>query len=475
MTANSLESQLNVTKNRVLLVAGKPRVCDFKRIENTAKERIVGILINDSSFDIARGWYSGRIWNKSNGSQAAGFIDSSVILDYDSFFSSKHFLDALLISERAYPKPVGMNDAIGMIISACRYASYILYQSQPDIVVFDNIPHDLQALTVYIVAKQRSIPVRVFVTAGSPLESLVYVCHDIGVDFNKKYPLVTYVNSGHFKFNCQTAISAVSSTIGEYNLKSTHPRLKLRWYQARLHARLKALFKIKSLNDKYFSFKDVPENKYQKYILCLLHYQPEATTMPMGSAFALHSHWIGTLFDGALDFTVVIKEHPAMFEASFDNLVRYRTALSNLLKSSSNRVVVVPPWSDTRTLIKNSFCVATINGTSISEAFVLNKPVLVFGQTVFSGFKWARECRSSSDVSTHLSVLRNEKLFESISQEFKLFLDETVRTASELQDVTAPDEKERSKSFRWMALNKFLESDLGKWNGRLPPRRPNDA
>ena len=114
------------------------------------------------------------------------------------------------------------------------------------------------------------------------------------------------------------------------------------------------------------------------YIYLALHYQPEATTSPLGGPY-VDQYLIVEVLLAAFppEVHVYVKEHPN--QRSIGRGKDYYT-----LFPSSPRVVFIAPEIDSGTLQESALAVATVSGTVGFESIWKSKPVLLFGYTYYA-------------------------------------------------------------------------------------------
>ena len=125
----------------------------------------------------------------------------------------------------------------------------------------------------------------------------------------------------------------------------------------------------------------------QKYICVFLQYQPEQTTLPEGGLFVHQMFAIQMLYSAvsSLGISLVIREHPATFEAAFDPKWRpkgYYRSIRNIGPGIYFDEIQADPFS----LIENSIGVASITGTVLLEALLRGKPAIAFGKHTLQGY-----------------------------------------------------------------------------------------
>ncbi len=118
------------------------------------------------------------------------------------------------------------------------------------------------------------------------------------------------------------------------------------------------------------------------YIYCPIHYQPEATTSPLGEQFVNQHLMVEMLaYNVPQGWKVYVKEHMAQFMYNLWGEPSRNKEYYDRLKAIPN-VELVPLEVDSYTLIDNCKAVSTISGAVSMEAPVRGKAVLAFGHAV---------------------------------------------------------------------------------------------
>lgn len=128
------------------------------------------------------------------------------------------------------------------------------------------------------------------------------------------------------------------------------------------------------------------------FIYLPLHFQPEASTVPLGGGYAdqvliaqmLHA----TLPEGVW---IYVKEHPHESGTQKRNVDFYRDFLA------IPRVRLIPTTFDTFTLREHCRAVATVTGTAGFEGLFRGKPVLLFGHCFFQYARGVHRIHSMED------------------------------------------------------------------------------
>lgn len=180
--------------------------------------------------------------------------------------------------------------------------------------------------------------------------------------------LKNWVYGPYYKENENTPIEQSHNTLKSY-----------------LNANIKGTKYIKVLKKHYESL-TVKPNYNEKYVVLFLHYQPEATTCPIGNIFVDQELCVDTLLKNLPDdYKVYIKEHPSQFYANSEGQMGriiqtyYDLAKKPRVKLMSTAVVSFD-------LIENCQALATVSGTVGWEGVVRRKPVIAFGMTWFENY-----------------------------------------------------------------------------------------
>ena len=164
----------------------------------------------------------------------------------------------------------------------------------------------------------------------------------------------------------------------------------------------------------------------KKYIFFALHDQPEKSSQPEGIEFGDQILAIKQLANKIPDeFIIYVKEHPSHFTKWPPEIIspRYNERQKNYYQEISliKNVVLINYNIDSRLLIKNSICVATITGSSGWEALKIGKPTITFG------YPWYSPCKSnlkflSSLKKNNLIKFINLKSQETVKKDVSSFL-----------------------------------------------------
>lgn len=154
-----------------------------------------------------------------------------------------------------------------------------------------------------------------------------------------------------------------------------------------------------------------------KYIYFALHFQPEATTSPMGGIYVDQYFAIITLARSLPEgIDVIVKEHPRQrFWQRTPEFYRVLKVEKNV-KFAGKKV-------DSLSLIKNSLAVATITGTVGWEAVFNKKPVLIFGNVFYRFLKGVVFVTDQETISEAIAHIQANTFQFASDQEIREYLE----------------------------------------------------
>ena len=138
-----------------------------------------------------------------------------------------------------------------------------------------------------------------------------------------------------------------------------------------------------------------------RYIYLPLHYQPEATTSPLGGIYVDQYLIVDVLLAAfPSDVHLYVKEHPAQgYVGRGDNYYE-------LFDRSSGRVHFIASDYSSAALQANALAVATVSGTAGFEAIWQAKPVLLFGDIYYAGGPEVYRIHSIEEAKVAAAALR---------------------------------------------------------------------
>lgn len=196
----------------------------------------------------------------------------------------------------------------------------------------------------------------------------------------------------------------------------------------------------------------IPDMEHEKYVLFLLHLQPEATTLPQAGVFVEQELCVALLASVLKEFGIrlYVKEH-------FVQPYRMRNFYADL--EHTDNVTLVKSEVESVDLLAHCVAAATPAGTITIESIANEKPVFVFGH---GGFEHGpgiyqvgnvQECRRAiKEILAGAGVTRQQT-----RNYFKAFVDASIPVYSPIEG--APAEKVE-KSF-W-DVTELVAEEIGK-------------
>lgn len=132
-----------------------------------------------------------------------------------------------------------------------------------------------------------------------------------------------------------------------------------------------------------------------EYIYFPLHYQPEATSLPLAGKFRDQTEIIKFTQKLFPRTVIVIKEHPVQ-----NNFGRTREFL-NFVKDNAMVIVIDKNAYNTDILIQNSKLVITATGSSLFEAYIKGKPAIMFGNNIYKLLPNVTHVDSILDINSY--------------------------------------------------------------------------
>lgn len=163
---------------------------------------------------------------------------------------------------------------------------------------------------------------------------------------------------------------------------------------------------------------EYPLHRYGRILYYPLHYQPEASTSPLGGPFVEQDLLVKMVASCMGDDTcLIVKDHP---RRSFKS--RYRQFFEDIREMPG--VYLVPQDDKGIDYIAKADALIGITGTSCWEALFLGKPVLMAGTRVFEN---APNIRRINGPDTITSALRSINRFKLKNEERDQYLEKLAR------------------------------------------------
>ncbi|APB34218.1 hypothetical protein GlitD10_1892 [Gloeomargarita lithophora Alchichica-D10] len=165
----------------------------------------------------------------------------------------------------------------------------------------------------------------------------------------------------------------------------------------------------------FYNKKAVEPDLSSKYIYVALHFQPEATTMPLAGAFANQLLIVQLLaYCVPNDVLIYVKDHPSQDIRC--RSIKFYQEIINI-----PNVRLIPRNYDTFTLTDHALAVATATGTVGWEALFKGKPVLMFGHYVYQYAPGVLQISTLEDCQKAIHKIIYEN-FKPDPHQLKLFL-----------------------------------------------------
>lgn len=217
-------------------------------------------------------------------------------------------------------------------------------------------------------------------------------------------------------------------------IKSKPHRLKFKKISV-LKAKLGALRYYERITAK-FSFPN-------KFVVVFLHFQPERTSLPEGLGYAQQIRLIlEVLASLPRDFTLVVKEHPAIFRNIFNRKVRDKSFYEkiHLLPNVLWAPLTLTPFE----LIKRSSAIITLTGTVAVEAAMKSTPVLFYGVAQYYDMPGVYSASDKNSLRAFYSTLNSQASISVSGEDMGSYCKNIDSVSYFADDMSKP----RSPSFR---------------------------
>ncbi|TSC97268.1 MAG: capsular polysaccharide biosynthesis protein, partial [Candidatus Peregrinibacteria bacterium Greene1014_49] len=145
--------------------------------------------------------------------------------------------------------------------------------------------------------------------------------------------------------------------------------------------------------DAYYDAHAIDPDLSAKFVYLPLHFQPEASTVPMGGAFS-DQNLVAALLNAHLpeDVLIYIKEHPRASSWLARTVPIYKELLA------MKKVRFIRRSADTFALREKCMAVATVTGTAGFEGLFRGKPVFLFGSRFYQYARGVYRIRTVEDM-----------------------------------------------------------------------------
>ena len=468
-------------KKNYLISSGRIEL--IKRVESKIGFPKILITVNNKeNID-----YNGFEWNKLIVGDYGDF-DWSKIPPVDSIL-----LDIMGDCERIFLKMCERNFSKAsyqfrknLYIKHLRFWNFKLDQNI-DFAIFENIPHEGFDFIIYELCKRKSIKTLCFYTLPvRPFQSVLM--HSFSDLFNPgneiketynnllfkyndkqdeipKIPIADYLLN-YYKEHDKDPESIVSFTRAES--RTIYSKFKKLQIKKNIYRLIKGLstFKfskilngiiIKLYRDAYFESENTVEIFYNSFVVepefdkpfiyFPLHFQPEASTSPLGRNYVdlvlvceMLSWVVGP------DILIYVKEHPRSSKVDYiRNIAFYERLLT------CKNVQFLDRNYNSYNLIDKSIAVATVTGSAGWESFLRRKPVFMFGSRFYESAPGVFKIHSIQDLEEAFKTVMNNENLVSKNQillylkslEFHVFEGFIAECDSKIATVTREDSDEK--------------------------------
>ena len=163
----------------------------------------------------------------------------------------------------------------------------------------------------------------------------------------------------------------------------------------------------------------------ERYVLFLLHEQPEANTLPGGGFFVEQLLAIQLLANNLPDdVKLYVKEHPSYWKrkGALNDIREYRSLEYYKILKNFKNVRLIRHEQSSIELMERCVAVATINGTVSMEAVFKNIPTIMFGNNPFSFFKGIYKVKTSSQCRKAIERIMRNNPIKYNDKDIRIFL-----------------------------------------------------
>lgn len=368
-----------------------------------------------------------------------------------------------------------------------RYWSGVIARLRPEAIIFSSVPHTVYDFVLYSLARRQNIKTVLFEVTRVNARSVVV--HDFEKGGSASLRAVLKQNAGrHYTladlepdvrayYETQTALTVharpkdVVDSLKKFSgFRVLKVKLRSLWTTLTVHKDLSVFLKVltylprrfeRNQKTEYMRVAKAPDFS-KKFVYVALQYQPECSTSPLGGVFVNQMLMIEILSAALpLGWEIFVKEHPLQWKPRGASYFSYRYRGYYEAIAAVPQVRLVPPDTDSFSLIEKSQCVAVVIGTAGWEALLRGKPALIFGSA------WYADCRGVFNVNDMEGVKR---AIEAIRAGATVSREEMIDYLYSFGQVTLPgfrEEYSRAVSLIPVAENianhvRFLENALQK-------------
>lgn len=188
-----------------------------------------------------------------------------------------------------------------------------------------------------------------------------------------------------------------------------------------------------------------------KFVALFLHYQPERTSLPEGLGYAQQMRLIlevlAMLPD---DYTLVVREHPAMFRNMFSRKAREKCFYEKV--ASLPNVLLAPLDLTPFDLIEKASGTVTLTGLVAVESVIKNTPALCYGRPIYydmPGVYLASDRASLEAFYSNLKLAPKKDILQTEIDAYFKKLDSISYSSDDTSVTSAPSFRALVQACKW--------------------------
>ncbi len=358
------------------------------------------------------------------------------------------------------------------------YSEFLIEKFNPDLVIFQEVPHFVYDYILYEICKIKKIKTLIF--AYTNISGFSFLIDSIWntskklnyfykknleelknkdiflKNFNKEYlrikndietqpPAEKWVQNKISKNTDTLKIIPKIKKLFLKNIKESFLNLSKLFKSNKLTNASNMKIKNKNfkifpsylkifLNIKFSEYKTIKLHKFYKkisthkpnlennYINFFLHYEPERTISPQAgllyNQFELIKYLTKKIPNG---WFLYVKEHRKTFHTHFLMREQYRTKEKYLELLSCKNIIFIDDEYPSLKLIKNAKANVTGSGTAGLESIIHLKPLMTFGYSWLNKFKFCLNIRTKKNIIKAMRQIENNE-FKFTENDVKIFL-----------------------------------------------------
>lgn len=346
---------------------------------------------------------------------------------------AKHIVILLRIVNR-YSDMLGIQKCFDSVqkktLEVLDYSYNFIISKNPNLILYNEVPHLPIEYSIYALTKEMGIENKILFSMqlnNTEDKSLLPIKVTSSIDSNPFMYLDKQDNNTNKKltnsFNTNILLPIVNSNYlyRIYNkillvivkiMKSEDRSYILRTIRFSITHRIRKVVYL-SINNRILTYykRIINESgtvKFDniKFYYFPIHSQPEASTQARTQLYEDQLYVIRLVSNALPKGTkLIIKEHPVYFmRKNYEDIRYYRNKSFYKLISSMENVILLDYSIPSKELINKSLGIISITGSVIAEAYLNNKPALVFGQTSYVHLENVTKVHSDEDISLFLET-----------------------------------------------------------------------